>query len=491
MSKKSCNFVPDFEIKAMKEDQHTEFKRLWKDEYIQYVSGFANAQGGTLYIGVDDDGSVCGVANAAKLLADLPNQINQATGVLAEVNLLNEDGKEYISIHINASTQAIAYKSKYYYRSGSTLQEVKGIALQQLMLKKMGRQWDDLVCEGAKLDEIDPEAVDYFLRHAIPIDRMPKESVNDPIEVVLKNLNLMTDDGQLKNAAILLFGKNPQRHFINARFRIGRFVKDETDLVHQDNIEGNILQMADIVMWKLRQDYLIRPIHYEGMHRVEPLEMPEDALRELVYNAIIHRDYLGQDIQMKIYNDRIWFWNDGNLPEGFSVERMTREHMSVRRNPLIANIFYRAGFIESWGRGVSKVCQAYKDAGLPEPTFENYMSGTLVTIPRDPSIYGDYSDSRGKVEGNVRGKVEGNVRGNVDSKLARIITAIATKAMSVKEIMEVMGLRGDDSFRKRYLKPAIAENYVTMLYPDAASRTDQAYYLTEKGKSLYQQLIEE
>jgi len=475
----------------MKEDQHTEFKRLWKDEYIQYVSGFANAQGGTLYIGVDDDGSVCGVANAAKLLADLPNQINQATGVLVEVNLLNEDEKEYIAIHINASTQAIAYKSKYYYRSGSTLQEVKGIALQQLMLKKMGRQWDDLVCEGTKLDEIDPQAVDYFLRHAIPIDRMPKESVNDPVEVVLKNLNLMTDDGQLKNAAILLFGKNPQRHFINARFRIGRFVKDETDLVHQDNIEGNILQMADIVMWKLRQDYLIRPIHYEGMHRVEPLEMPEDALRELVYNAIIHRDYLGQDIQMKIYNDRIWFWNDGNLPEGFSVERMTREHMSVRRNPLIANIFYRAGFIESWGRGVSKVCQAYKDAGLPKPTFENYMSGTLVTIPRDPSIYGDYSDSRGNVTDQATDQATDQVTDQVTDHVKRLVKVVSGVAKTREEIMELLKLKHRGNFRDLYINPAINAGYVVMLYPDAANRADQAYYLTEKGKSLYQQLIEE
>ena len=472
----------------MKEDQHTEFKRLWKDEYIQYISGFANAQGGILYIGIDDDGNVCGVNNAAKLLADLPNQINQTTGVLAQVDLHTEEGTEYVSISVEATNHPVAYRGKFYYRSGSTLQEVKGTGLQTLILKKMGRTWDDMECEGAKLDEIDPKAVDYFLRHAIPIDRMPKEAMNDPIEVVLKNLNLMTEEGQLKNAAMLLFGKNPQRRFINARFRIGRFVKDETDLVHQDNIEGNILQMADEVIWKLRQDYLIRPIHYEGMHRVEPLEMPEDALRELVYNAIIHRDYLGQDIQMKIYNDRIWFWNDGNLPEGFSVERMSKEHISVRRNPLIANIFYRAGFIESWGRGVSKVRSAFKDAGLPEPNFENFMSGTLVTIHRDLSIYGGHSEQggevRGNVEGNVRGNVRGNVEGNVDAKLARIVAVIGLNALSVKEIMERMGLKGDDSFRKRYLKPAITEGYVTMLYPDAVKRTDQAYYLTAKGKEL-------
>ena len=430
----------------MKEDQHTEFKRIWKDEYLQYISGFANAQGGTLYIGIDDDGQVCGINNATKLLADLPNQINQTTGVLAQVDLHTEDGKEYISICVDATEQPVAYRGKFYYRSGSTLQEVKGSGLQTLILKKMGRTWDDMECEGAKLDEIDPKAIDYFLRHAIPIDRMPKEAMDDPVEVVLKNLNLMTEDGHLKNAAILLFGKNPQRRFINARFRIGRFVKDETDLVHQDNIEGNILQMADEVMWKLRQDYLIRPIHYEGMHRVEPLEMPEDALRELVYNAIIHRDYLGQDIQMKIYNDRIWFWNDGNLPEGFSVERMSKEHMSVRRNPLIANIFYRAGFIESWGRGVTKVCQSFKEAGLPEPGFENFMSGTLVTIHRDLNIYGNITEQTGNVTKSVTDNVTkkhinntntddyasiGNVTKNVTKTITKTSNGKVTKQVTI------------------------------------------------------------
>ena len=425
-------------------------------------------------------------------MADLPNQINQTTGVLAQVDLHTENGKEYISIYVEATDQPIAYRGKFYYRSGSTLQEVKGTGLQNLILKKMGRSWDDMECEGAKLDEIDSQAIDYFLRHAIPIDRMPKEAMNDPVEVVLKNLNLMTEDGHLKNAAILLFGKNPQRRFINARFRIGRFVKDETDLLHQDSIEGNILQMADAVIWKLRQDYLIRPIHYEGMHRVEPLEMPEDALRELVYNAIIHRDYLGQDIQMKIYNDRIWFWNDGNLPEGFSVERMSREHMSVRRNPLIANIFYRAGFIESWGRGVSKVCSAFKDAGIPEPIFENLMSGTLVTIHRDLGVYGDYSEQ----EGNVRGNVEGNVTDHatdhatdhVTDQVKRLILIIRGGTKTRDEIMTMMGLKHRGNLRDVYIKPAIAEGYVTMLYPDATKRTDQAYYLTAKGKELLKTL---
>ena len=113
----------------MKENQQIEFKQSWRDEYLQYLCGFANAQGGTLYIGIDDNGTICGIANARKLLENLPNQINQTMGLLAQVDLLSKDDREYISIRVEAANQAISYKGKFYYRSGSTLQEMNGVAL--------------------------------------------------------------------------------------------------------------------------------------------------------------------------------------------------------------------------------------------------------------------------------------------------------------------------------------------------------------------------
>ena len=259
---------------------------------------------------------------------------------------------------------------------------MNGNALRDFLLRKLGTSWDAFACEDATMDDIEPAAVAYFLRKAISAGRMPTDAIDDSMQTTLNNLELMTKDGKLKNAAVLLFGKRPQRFFISARFRIGRFMADETDLIHHDDIEGNIFQMADKVMWKLRQDYLIARIHYEGMQRVEQLEIPETALRELVYNAIVHRDYLGADTQMKVYNDHIWLWNEGELPVGFSVEKAAREHMSKPRNRLIANVFYKAGFIESWGRGVGMVCKAFRDAKLSSPTFENLMGGSLVVIPR-------------------------------------------------------------------------------------------------------------
>ena len=135
---------------------------------------------------------------------------------------------------------------------------------------------------------------------------------------MLTSLGLTDENGGLTNAAVLLFGKNPQRYYPSAIFKIGRFGIDEADLRFQDVIEGNILQMAERVMDVLKAKYLISPVRFEGMQRYEKLELPKEALREILYNAIAHKDYTGPDIQMHVYDSSIEIWNEGELPEGYT-----------------------------------------------------------------------------------------------------------------------------------------------------------------------------
>ena len=291
-----------------------------------------------------------------------------------------------IKISVAPSNVPISLKGVYHYRSGSTKQELNGIALQQFVLKKMGRTWDDIICEQATLQDIDRKAIDYFLRKAVDAQRLPEESLDESTENVLKNLHIIDVDGKLKNAAILLFGKCPQDFITGVYFKIGFFGADDSDLIFQDLIEGNILKMCDTVIKTLKAKYLISPIHYEGLQRIEPLEIPEDALREAIFNSIIHKDYMGVSIQMKVFKDRIVLWNDGSLPEDFTIETLFEEHESKPRNKNIAAAFYRAGFIESWGRGISKIQNGFKKAGLPPPKYETSMGGVRVTIYRNTKL---------------------------------------------------------------------------------------------------------
>ena len=367
---------------AFEEKQNIEYKESWRDEYLKWICGFANAQGGRIYIGVDDNHEVVGVSDSKRLMEDIPNKIVTTLGIVAEVNLHEAEGLEYIEIVVNPSNVPIAFKGQYHYRSGSTKQELKGVALQQFLLKKMGLSWDDMPVPYATIDDIDRSAIDYFLRRSIASERMDEEEQNASTEDVLRNLDLITPDGELKSAAILLFGKHVHKFFPAAEFKIGRFHNDESDLIIQDVVDCNLIQMAGKVMDLLRSRYLVSPIRYEGLQRIEELEIPQKALRELIYNAIVHKLYSGPAILMRVFDKSVELWNYGLLPEELTPADLMKKHASYPRNRNIASVFYKAGFIESWGRGYKKIREEFEKAGHPVPAVEESGGGVLVTIKR-------------------------------------------------------------------------------------------------------------
>lgn len=364
------------------ESQNIEYKESWRDEYLKWICGFANAGGGTIYVGVNDNKEIIGVDNSKRLMEDIPNKIVTHLGIVADVNLLHEGKMDYIEIIVEPSNIPIAYKGIYHYRSGSTKQELRGTALQQFILKKMGRSWDDIGNDRATIDDIDRKAIDYFLRKGIEAQRIPEDQREASTKDILDSLGLIDNDGLLKNAAILLFGKNPLRFFPSIAFKIGRFGKNEADLMFQDVIDGNVIQMADRVMQILQGKYLVSPVSFEGMQRYETLEIPKEALREILYNAIAHKDYTGPDIQMHVYDDHLEIWNEGELPLGYTEETLMGRHSSKPRNRNIANAMFKAGFIDTWGRGYMKIREGFEAAGIPMPKVQNFCGGVQVTVQR-------------------------------------------------------------------------------------------------------------
>ena len=404
----------------LSESQNIEYKESWNDKYLQWICGFANAQGGRIYIGVNDDKEIVGVRDAKKLMEDIPNKIANFLGIVEDVNLLTDNGKEYIEIVVSPSSMPIAYRGVYHYRSGSTKQELKGIALQQFIMRKMGHSWDDMPLPTATLEEIDRSAIDYFLRRGISMRRIDPSEKEASTEDVLRNMNLIGEDGFLRAAAVLLFGKNPQRRFAGVQFKIGRFGVNESDLIIQDVVEGNVIQMVDRVVAVLKSKYLYSPIHYEGMERVEPLEIPEDGLREILYNSVCHKEYMGAPIQMQVYSDHVEIWNEGGLPDGYTAETLMRKHSSRPRNKTIAAVMFRAGFIETWGRGYTKVRESFEADDYPMPVVTEIDGGVSVWIKRfsldelaarNKKRYGDKAPN---LQGTIMGDVGVNVGVNTE-----------------------------------------------------------------------------
>ena len=367
----------------MAESQNIEYKGVWNDKYLEWVCGFANAQGGKIYIGVNDDHKIIGVNKSKQLMEDIPNKIVTNLGIVADVNLLTDEGLDYIEIIVSPSNMPISYHGHYHYRSGSTKQELRGLALQQFILKKLNVSWDATPCVSATIDDIDDKAVNFFVKRAVKQRRIPESCLEESVEHILRRLHLITNDGQMTMAAMLLFGKDIEQWCPTAIFRIGRFGISESDLIHNDDIISPLIMMPDAIVETLRSRYLVSPIHYEGMTRVEPLEIPVEGLREMLCNSLIHKDYQGAYIQMKVWNDHITLWNPGTLPVDLSIDTLMNEHESYPRNKLIARVFYLAGYIEAWGRGYEKIRENFENEHLTMPTFSQVRGGMMVNVKRE------------------------------------------------------------------------------------------------------------
>src|SRR5690554_925740 len=161
----------------MPEQQNIEYKSAWHEDYLKWVCGFANAQGGVIYIGKDDNGNVLGIDDYKKLMDDIPNKIRNAMGITVEVNLHEESGKYFIEIVTLPYSVPISLRGRYYYRSGSTKQELTGASLNEFLLKKSGKTWDEVIESDATFDDIDEKAVATFIQEAEFSGRLDRKSV--------------------------------------------------------------------------------------------------------------------------------------------------------------------------------------------------------------------------------------------------------------------------------------------------------------------------
>lgn len=362
----------------MPEQQNIEYKQSWHDDYLKWVCGFANAHGGTIFVGKDDDGKTVGVADYKKLMDDLPNKIRDVLGIMAEVNLHDENGLYFIEIITPPYSVPISLRGNYYYRSGSTKQELKGNALMEFLLRKSGKTWDDVVEPRAALADIDEKTVAQYKSDAGKAGRLPDDG-DLPLANFLDKLRL-TENGQLKRAAIVLFGKDPARFYPHQIVKIGRFGASDDDLKFQEVVEGNLLHLLRETVAEFNRKFFVKPIHFEGLQRIEKDEYPVAAVREILLNALVHRDYMGSFIQIRVYDDKFWVWNGGKLPEDISLESLRHIHSSHPRNPLIADVCFKGGYIDSWGRGTLKIINSCLEAGLPEPSITEQFGGILVEI---------------------------------------------------------------------------------------------------------------
>lgn len=418
----------------MPEQQNTEYKSIWKDEYLKWICGFANANGGTLIIGKNDNGEIVGLSSAKRLLEDIPNKIKDILGIIADVNLHETPQGDYIEIIVEPQPNPVNYKGEYHYRSGATKQELKGTALDKFLLKKQGRHWDSVLVPDVMVADLKQEAFTFFKEKGIKSNRIDESSKKDMPAQVLENLKL-TEKGYLKRAALLLFHPDPEKFVTGAYIKIG-FFRTDSDLLFQDEVHGNLFEQVEKTMDLLLTKYTRALISYEGISRIETHEYPKDALREAIHNAVAHKDYSGAiPIQISVYADKIMIWNYGQLPEGWTMDDLLKKHSSQPHNPDVANAFFRIGYIESWGSGMEKMKNQCVEANIPIPTVFAKGNDFWIVFRKD-IYYPEYLKNIGLNERQVKAVLYAKEKGRITNKEYQEINLVARRT-ATNELTEL------------------------------------------------------
>jgi len=407
---------------ASGETETIEFKESPNKSFYKAISAFGNTRGGVILLGVDKRGNITGVEPSSRFLEDLTNRIVNKISIYPEIETMEIKRKRVLVVKVVRSGYPVSYEGRYYERVGNTSREIALEKLRMLLLR--GKSWDSIV-DDFSLEEIDTSTIDRFIRLAVGKNRLTDVSLNESPQVILEKLELIAD-GKLKNGAILLFGKNPQKYFTNLCVRIGRF-KTETTIIDDKWAKGNLFQQFDQTLNILKQYIGVR-YEIKDIEREDIWDYPIPAFREAVLNALIHRDYfnVANFIVIKVYNDHIWFSNPGGLPEGITVEQLKKPHQSYLRNPLVAKVFYLAGYIEQYGSGTIRMVEWMKEAGLPEPEYKEEMGGFSVYFYKD--IYTEENLRKMELnERQIKAVMYVKERGKITNKEYQELNAVSNK----------------------------------------------------------------
>ena len=372
---------------GLNESEVTEFKTSTAelDDAITSITAILNKhQKGELYFGIKNNGDVVGQQVSDKTLRDISKSISDhiEPKIFPKIENVSVNGKQCIYLKFEGKEVPYFAFGKAYVRTGTENKQISAKELENLIIRKnMGKmRWDNQLCREATLKDIDVRAIKKFIEMAKQSGRL--NIYNESTEQILSKLNLIKK-GNITNAAIVLFGKEPKRFFNNSIVKCGRFrgeLKEEFFDIR--DLEGNIFKNIDDSIGFLK-DHLRLTAKIEGLVRKEKWEIPIEALREAVINALIHRDYFSNSFTyIKLYDSKILISNPGKLPNGLVIKDLYKEHESIPKNPLLAETLYYTGLIDVWGRGIQNILDMLKIEGLTKPKFEESAGSFRIIFNR-------------------------------------------------------------------------------------------------------------
>ena len=349
----------------MRETRIVEFKETITNTFLKTVSAFSNYDGGTILFGVDDDGNIKGLPDVKQACLDIENKINDSITPQPDYTLEIQNNDQTIKLTVKSGLQKpYLYKSKAYKRNDTATIEVDTLEFSRLVLDGKNIRFEELPCKD---QELSFEILHRKLKETVRIENFNKDT--------LKTLNLYDDVNGFNNAAGILADKN---HFPG--IDIVKFGENISIIQKRSTFENvSVLEVYEKAIEVFRDYYQYEVI--QGADRKKMEKIPEAAFREAIANALIHRVWdVDSQIRVSMFDDRIEIVSPGGLPSGITEEEYLFGKLSALRNRNLANVFYRLGFVEIFGTGITRIKQLYAEA-LIKPDFEVSENAIKIVLP--------------------------------------------------------------------------------------------------------------
>ena len=349
----------------MRETRILEFKETITNTFLKTVSAFSNYNGGTILFGVDDDGNIKGLSDAKQACLDIENKINDSITPQPNYTLEIQNNDQTIKLTVKSGLQKpYLYKSKAYKRNDTATIAVDTLEFSRLVLDGKNISFEELPCKD---QELSFEILHRKLKENIQIQTFNQDT--------LKTLNLYDNVNGFNNTAGILADKN---HFPG--IDIVKFGENISIIQKRATFENTAaLDVYEKAIDVFRDYYQYEVI--QGVDRKMIEKIPEAAFREAIANALIHRVWdVNSHVRVSMFDDRIEIVSPGGLPAGITVEEYLSGKLSVLRNRNLANVFYRLGFVEIFGTGITRIKQLYAES-LTKPDFEVSENTIKIVLP--------------------------------------------------------------------------------------------------------------
>lgn len=411
---------------------------------FETICAFLNVDGGFVMLGVNDKGQMIGqdvTDNTRQEIAREISKIEPPTEIKIDYVPI-ENNRTIIVIHVEKGMHApYTYDGRPFQRDQSVTTRMLQQRYDQLVSRRtqLNHSWESFLSEN-NIDSISEESVFNFVKTAVDAKRLPTSALKDSMVDTLKKLKLLIND-RILNAAIVLFGKEFFPDFPQCQLKLARFKgTTRSEFIDSEMFYGNAFDLVEKGMFFVTKHLPVAAKIVAGQQqRVETPLIPYTAIREALHNAICHRDYSrrGGSVGLAIYDDHMEIFNSGGLQPGLSLDIIKKGHSELR-NPIIAEIFYMAGYIETWGRGIPEIIDSCKQSGDPEPEFIIHDDVSFSVQLKFPThlrdvILSDFSEEELAAAMNI----DINLARRLTNRQREILVILASaKELTVKQLFE-------------------------------------------------------